>query len=111
MKQVSPAAPSKILFLLVFTIVLNPALTSQPSKPQATANGKRIFNQLCAVCHNTLSTTTKSGPGLQNYNRRQSRPNDATLRTIIQRGKGKMPAFTTLNKTQVDDLVDYLKTL
>jgi mono/diheme cytochrome c family protein len=30
---------------------------------------------------------------------------DATVRTIIQQGKGRMPAFGTLSESQIDDLV------
>jgi mono/diheme cytochrome c family protein len=53
----------------------------------------------------------KSGPALKNYYHHQPRPADVIVRTIIQQGKGRMPAFGTLNKLQVDDLVTYLKTL
>ncbi len=86
-------------------------MTSQEPLPPAVANGKRIFNQSCAACHDTLGTTTKSGPELKNYYRHQPRPADDTVRSIIQQGKGRMPAFSTLNKLQNDDLVAYLKTL
>jgi mono/diheme cytochrome c family protein len=87
------------------------AVISQRSTPQAVANGKRIFNQSCAACHDTLGTTTKPGPRLKNYYRQQPRPADAAVGSIIQQGKGKMPAFSILNKTQIDDLIAYLKTL
>jgi hypothetical protein len=33
------------------------------------------------------------------------------MQSIIQQGKGKMPAFSTLNKSQTDDLIAFLKTL
>ena len=98
-------------FVFLFAIAIPPAMISQKSVPQAAANGKRIFIQSCAACHDTLGTTTKSGPGLKNYYGHQPHPADATVRTIIQQGKGKMPAFSTLNKSQIDDLVVYLKTL
>jgi mono/diheme cytochrome c family protein len=86
-------------------------VVSQNSVPPAAASGKRIFNQSCAACHDTLGATAKSGPELKNYYHHQPRPSDATVRTIIQQGKGKMPAFSTLRKSQADDLVAYLKTL
>lgn len=111
MKQVSSAALSAILIFLYLAIATPPAVISQISAPQAVANGKHIFNQSCAACHDTLGTITKSGPALKNYYRHQPRPADAIVRTIIQQGKGRMPAFTMLNKLQVDDLVAYLKTL
>jgi len=110
-KQVSPAALFAIFLFLFLAIAIPPVVISQKSVPQAVANGKRNFNQSCAACHDTLGTTTKSGPGLKNYYGHQPHPADATVRTIIQQGKGKMPAFSTLNKSQIDDLVVYLKTL
>ncbi len=111
MKQVSLVALFAILVFLYLAIATPPAAISQISAPHAVANGKRIFNQSCATCHDTLGNMTKSGPALKNYYRHQPRPADAIVRTIIQQGKGRMPAFTTLNKAQVDDLVAYLKTL
>jgi mono/diheme cytochrome c family protein len=110
-KQASPAAPFASFVLLFLAIAIPPAVISQKSPPQAAANGKHIFNQSCSACHDTLGTGTKSGPGLKNYYRRPPLPTDATVREIIQQGKGKMPAFSTLNKSQTDDLVAYLKTL
>jgi mono/diheme cytochrome c family protein len=110
-KRVSPAALFAILVFLYLAIAIPPAVISQSSAPQAVVNGKRIFNQSCAACHDTLGTMKKSGPALKNYYRHQPRPADAIVRTIIQQGKGKMPAFSTLNKLQVDNLVAYLKTL
>jgi mono/diheme cytochrome c family protein len=110
-KQVSPAALFAIFSVFYFAIAIPPAVISQNAAPQTVANGKRTFNQSCAACHDTLGTTPKSGPGLKNYYRHQPRPADATVHTIIQQGKGRMPAFSALNKLQIDDLVAYLKTL
>jgi mono/diheme cytochrome c family protein len=110
-KQVSPAPPFAIFVISLLAIVIPPAVVSQKSPPQAVANGKRIFNQSCGACHDTLGTTTKSGPALKNYYRHEPRPADATVHIIIQQGKGRMPAFTTLDKLQIDDLVAYLKTV
>jgi mono/diheme cytochrome c family protein len=110
-KQVSNGVLSIAFVFLFFAIAIPPAMISQKSAPQAAANGKRIFIQSCAACHDTLGTTLKSGPELKNYYRRQPRPADGTVHTIIQQGKGKMPAFSTLNKSQTDELVAYLKTL
>lgn len=111
MNRVPAAVLFAILFVLAFAIALSPAGMSQKAVPEPVATGRRIFNQSCAACHDTTGTTTKSGPGLKNYDRHQPHRADATMRTIIQQGKGKMPGFTTLGKTQIDDLVAYLKTL
>jgi mono/diheme cytochrome c family protein len=110
-RPASLAALFACLVLPFLAIAIPPAMISQKSMPQAAANGKLIFNQSCAACHDIRGTTPKSGPELKNYYRHQPRPADATARTIIQQGKGRMPAFSTLNKSQIDDLVAYLKTL
>jgi mono/diheme cytochrome c family protein len=111
MKKAIPASPVVFLAFCLLSIAVPRALISQKSAPLAVSNGKRIFNQSCSACHDTLGASTKSGPELKSYYRHQPRPVDATVRTIIQQGKGKMPAFSTLNKSQTDDLVAYLKAL
>lgn len=111
MKHVSIAALFAILVFLVLAIASPPTVISQKSSPQTVASGRRIFNQSCAACHDTLGTATKTGPGLKSYYHRQPRPADGSVRSMIQQGKGKMPAFSTLNQSQIDDLVAYLKTL
>jgi mono/diheme cytochrome c family protein len=75
------------------------------------ADGRRLFGQSCALCHETLGTATKSGPGLKSYYRRQPRVTDSAVREVILNGKGKMPGFSTFSKSQMNDLIEYLKTL
>jgi mono/diheme cytochrome c family protein len=111
LKQVSLIGTGAVIVFFVLAIANPSAITSQDSVPQAAAQGKRVFNQYCAACHDTLGTIAKSGPGLKNYYRRRPYPTDTSLRTIIQQGRGKMPAFSTLNKSQVEQLIAYLKTL
>lgn len=110
MKHVSIAALFAIFVFLVLAIASPPTVISQKPSPQAVASGRRIFNQSCAACHDTLGTATKLGPELRSYYHRQPRP-AASVRSMIQQGRGKMPVFSTLNKSQIDDLVAYLKTL
>jgi quinoprotein glucose dehydrogenase len=90
---------------------VSPMVISQKPSLQPVADGKRIFNQSCSACHDVMGTTTKSGPSLNGYYRRQAHPTDSSVRAIIHEGRGKMPAFSTLNKTQTDDLLAYLKAL
>ncbi len=111
MKKIFPLFFIAFFTFLFLAIAVPQAVLSQKSVPLAISNGKHIFTQSCSVCHDTLGTTPKSGPELKNYYRHQPRPSDATVRTIIQQGKGKMPAFSTLNKSQTDDLIAYIKTL
>jgi mono/diheme cytochrome c family protein len=109
-KHLSFAALFAEFVFLFFAITIPPAVISQKS-PHSIANGRRIFNRSCAACHNTLSTTTKAGPALKGYYRRQPRPSDVSVRAVIQEGKGRMPAFSTLKKLEIDDIVAFLKTL
>jgi mono/diheme cytochrome c family protein len=96
---------------LFLAIAVPQDVIAQKSLSPATANGKHIFTQSCSVCHDTFGATPKSGPELRNYYRRQPRPTDAVVRDIIQQGKGKMPAFSIFNRSQIDDLIAYLKCL
>ena len=111
MRRVSLAALYAIFASLFLAIAVPPAVNSQRSVPPTVINGRRIFTQSCAACHDTLGTAAKSGPGLKNYYRHQQRPSDANVRSIIQQGKGRMPPFSTLNKSQIAALIAYLKTL
>jgi mono/diheme cytochrome c family protein len=94
-----------------FAAAIPPAVVPQRQAPQSVANGRHLFNQSCASCHDTLGTATKPGPGLKSLYRRQPRPADSAVREIILQGKGKMPGFSTFSKSQISDLIEYLKTL
>lgn len=87
------------------------ANSQQTASPQAAVDGQRIFNQSCAGCHDVAGSVPKSGPPLRNYYRRAPRPSDAAVLTTIQHGKGKMPAFSTLTRHQLTDLLAFLRTL
>lgn len=94
---------------LFLAIAIPRFVMSQQSVPEAATNGKHRFNQSVAACHDTLGSASKTGPELKNYYRQEPRPADATVCSTIRQGRGKMPAFTTLNKTGVDDLLAYPK--
>ncbi|HEX6496560.1 MAG TPA: cytochrome c [Acidobacteriaceae bacterium] len=92
--------------------VTSPASPSPRKITAQSANGQRLFAQYCAACHDTRGNMPKSGPALKSYYRtHQPHPSDAAVRSIIQQGKGKMPAFSTLNQSQTADLIAFLKTL
>lgn len=109
MKKVIAAFVATLPFLGV-SIAL-PASQSQSISARS-ANGRRLFAEHCAACHGTRGAAPRSGPGLKSYyHTHQPPPSDTAVRSIIQQGKGKMPAFSTLNKSQTDDLIAFLKTL
>jgi mono/diheme cytochrome c family protein len=111
-KPISPAALLiTFVFLYIATMIVSAAIPQRPAS-QAVANGQHLFNQSCTACHDTLGTTAKSGPGLKSYYREHKpHPTDAAVRAIILEGKGRMPAFSSFGKPEIDDLVAYLKTL
>jgi mono/diheme cytochrome c family protein len=82
-----------------------------PSTP-AIRHGQQTFVEYCGSCHSARSSNSVAGPGLKGfYSTHQPKPSDSSVRAIIARGKGKMPAFASLSATQIDELIAYLKTL
>jgi mono/diheme cytochrome c family protein len=81
------------------------------------AVGRRVFDADCARCHEPYSSHGLHGPSLHDLYKKQYLPsgmpaNDERITEVITRGKAKMPAFEgTLSRTQVDALLEYLKTL
>ena len=108
MKQLSFLSVCVCVVLLGAT---PPIVISQKTLLQPVVDGKHIFNQSCSACHDAIGTTKKSGPSLKGYYQRRPHPTDSSVLTLIHEGKGKMPAFSTLNKNQTDELLAYLKTL
>jgi mono/diheme cytochrome c family protein len=75
------------------------------------AVGKKLFVQRCAVCHlPALPSYTTYGPLLSgDFLVSQS---DAFVREQIMRGSARMPGYQyTLSSAEIDQIVDYLKTL
>ena len=82
------------------------------------AKGKGVFDQNCAVCHNSDSTDVKMGPGLKGLfkNGRKltsgTAATDASVRTKIDAGGNGMPSYKDiLSDTEKNDVMAYLKTL
>ncbi|HET6142509.1 MAG TPA: cytochrome c [Candidatus Acidoferrales bacterium] len=105
---------------LTFLIVLAALLTiSLPARAQKTASpplndqqkdGRRIFQQRCAVCHTLPTVVSKRyGPALY---KEIVQDNDDNIRDAIMEGKeGLMPGFKYgLSRAEVDSIVEYLKT-
>jgi mono/diheme cytochrome c family protein len=110
-KRASTIARVAIFIFFSLVVVVPRAVTSQNTAREPASKGRRIFVQSCSSCHDALGTTAKSGPSLKSYYQRQPRPADAAVRTIIEQGRGRMPAFSLLDELQINNLVAYLKTL
>ena len=77
----------------------------------AQAAGKRLFVQRCSVCHlPALPSYTAYGPVLDRAV--VADRGDETIRFQIVHGSARMPGFQyTLSQTEIDHIVEYLKTL
>jgi mono/diheme cytochrome c family protein len=93
-----------------------------PSKPigQLTppeANGRAVYQRLCASCHYANQTGDLHGPSLFALYRKKYLPsgapaNDDRVTAVILRGRNMMPAYgSDLNDPQLQDLLAYLHTL
>lgn len=99
---------------------------AKPKKDPLSASakaGQKLFIENCDVCHNATQTTTKVGPGLKGLFKNKQMPyshkpvTEENVRTQIEKGNPAatpmpMPAFGgKLSKTDIDNLIAYLKTL
>jgi cytochrome c len=81
------------------------------------AKGKDVFEQNCAVCHNSDSTDVKMGPGLKGLFKKAkltsgAAVNDGSVRAKIDAGGNGMPSYKDiLSDTEKNDVLAYLKTL
>lgn len=74
-------------------------------------DGRRIFQQRCAVCHTLPTVVSKRyGPALY---KEIVQDNEDNIRDVIMEGReGLMPGFKYgLTRTEVDSIVEYLKTV
>jgi cytochrome c len=81
------------------------------------AKGKAVFDQNCAVCHNSDSTDVKMGPGLKGLFKRAKLTSgtaltEASVRAKIDAGENGMPSYKDiLSDSEKNDVIAYLKTL
>ncbi len=100
---------------LALGAILIPSAAFAQKKGDA-AKGKEVFEQ-CGVCHNADSEEKKMGPGLKGLYKKAKlsngqKPSDASILSMINKGKGTMPAFAdVLSAEEKDNLLAYLKTL
>jgi mono/diheme cytochrome c family protein len=103
-----------IAFSTWLVVVISPlfATGSQNASTRASSDrGAAIFKRSCSVCHSIRSGETKVGPSLYGVLRGSGHSEEA-VRQLIANGKGTMPAFKEkLEPQEIDDLLEYLRTL
>ena len=82
------------------------------------AEGRKLYDNYCARCHEPYSSRGKKGPGLkgvfkQQYLSLSGLPaNDERMTDIIRYGRAKMEGFNqVMTDQQIKDLLAYLHTL
>ena len=85
---------------------------------QQQAEGRKLYDNYCARCHEPYSSRGKKGPGLkgvfkQQYLSLSGLPaNDDRMTDIIKYGRAKMEGFNqVMTDQQIKDLLAYLHTL
>jgi mono/diheme cytochrome c family protein len=101
------------LAIFLGIIVFNSTVLAQAGNAD---DGKKLFSTKCATCHGQDgSGNTSVGKSLKAADLRSpdvQKKADADFYTQVEKGKGKMPPFgAALNKTQITDLVAYVRQL
>ena len=85
--------------------------SAQGNLTPAQARGRMIITQNCNICHlpQSFGSQQTYGPLL---NRASANGDDALMKTVIENGLVKMPGWKyTLNASQINDVITYMKTL
>ncbi len=80
---------------------------SNPADNSAASSGERIYNQVCAACHNANRLGNPAGavPPLAEIGKRLKKPDILQLMTA---GRGRMPGFGFLSASQKDAVAGFL---
>jgi mono/diheme cytochrome c family protein len=89
-------------------------IASAASVMAQNASAKDLFVSKCAMCHGpdgSAQTTMGKNLKIRDFHSADvQKQSDADLKTVITKGKGKMPAFEgKLTGEQIDQLVGYLR--
>lgn len=97
------------LFLFPITISAQESDNKPPELNQTQMLGRRIFQQRCGVCHTQPTANPMYGIALY---KDLVDGNEDMIRDYIKNGSKRMPGFRYgLEPTEIDAIVDYLKTV
>lgn len=102
--------------LIQVSLVLLVLALAAPTLTYAADTGPDLYKSKCAMCHGPDGAgQTAMGKTLKLRDLGSAdvqKQSDAELKTIIDKGKAKMPAFGgKLSSAQIDDLVKYIRSL
>ena len=105
---------SRLLVGLGFFVTISLSLRAQQSSnaplTDVQKDGRRIFQQRCAVCHTLPTVVSKRyGPALY---KELVEDNEDNIREVVLQGReGLMPGFQyALTRAEIDAIIEYLKT-
>jgi mono/diheme cytochrome c family protein len=100
-----------LCFLLATSLPVRAQQSSGAPLTDAQKDGRRIFQQRCAVCH-TLPTVVSKRYGPALYKEIVEDNEDNIRDTILEGREGLMPGFKYgLTRAEIDSIIEYLKTV
>ncbi len=124
--QIYRTVPMRILGVFLSAVLVLTLIACAPERRKSDAElglnpqqsrGRRVFDAQCARCHDPYSASAQKGPSLKSLYKHQYLPsglpvNDEHVTQSIVMGRKMMPAFNqTIDPSQLEDLLAYLKTL
>jgi mono/diheme cytochrome c family protein len=115
MRNTSKRKISLTLVFLAWVGMLSFSLSNAGG--QTALSGKDLFKANCSGCHFSDRTDKKAGPGLLGLFKNPAlpasgrTPSEENVRETIVDGRGRMPSFKHLQDSEINALVDYLKSL
>jgi mono/diheme cytochrome c family protein len=103
--------PAVLVSVLAISFPARAQKTATAPLSEVQKDGRRIFQQRCAVCHTLPTVVSKRyGPALY---KELVEDNEDNIREVILQGReGLMPGFQYgLSRREIDSIVEYLKTV
>ena len=98
--------PDGIMYVPAKEVPVYTSLTDAPPQ-QALTSASTLYQTHCASCHGADLTGDHSGayPSLEDFNKRRTA---SEALTIMERGRGMMPAFTQLSEAERKAVADFI---
>jgi cytochrome c len=107
---------TRTLLAAVTLVVSGGVAAPQGEHEKRTSAGQKLFQQ-CIGCHSALTGEEKVGPSLKGLFKRRkllngTPANEGSIRLKIKNGGDGMPSYEqTLSAKELDQLIEYLKSL